>query len=323
MPGLTDVLRADIGGLRRGFSGPEAQSSRIFGVLSALLDDKRGHYEMRIVYCPPLSLLWSFLPGDGSAASFVHKFYEREVWRERGVWARLRLLAAFLLWPFVTVGTIGWFTWLNGEAIRSRTGKSVSRQMAEQLHLAAVHSVLSPWYYMFDLFDDEKRIRAGEYLHRFETKGGIFRFLKRAPRGSARAPLQDKLGFALWCRSHQIPSASIVLAVDRGELRREFLPDRSGLAAQPELPDVDLFVKPQNGRGGFGAERWRCEAHGRYVDERGTILTAPELLASSRARFPTRRLHRAAALGEPSRHRRSEQRSAFDRAHPHGRERAR
>src|SRR5436853_4108826 len=122
-PALLDVLRADIGQLRRGFSSPEGRSSRTFRLLTKLLDEKRGHYEMRILYCPPLSLLWSFLPSDGSPASILHKFYARAVWRERGVLARLRLLAALFVSPVVAVGMTAWVTWLNGAAIKSRTGK--------------------------------------------------------------------------------------------------------------------------------------------------------------------------------------------------------
>jgi putative polysaccharide biosynthesis protein len=272
VPRVRDVLRADIGGLRRGFRGRRGRSSRIFGVLAALLDDKRGsRYDMRIVYWPPPSLLWSFLPGDGSTASFLHKFYVREVWRERGLAARLRLLAALLVWPFVTIATIGWFTWLNGEAIESRSGKKVRRQIAEQLHVATAHSIPPPWYYMFELFDDDKRARAGEYLNRFEVKGGLFRLPKRAPRGIARAPLGDKLGFAERCRQRGIPTASILLTGGTGSLP-------PGTGADELLPDADLFVKPLTGRGGFGAERWRSLGGARWSDEQDRVLTAPELI---------------------------------------------
>ncbi len=283
VPDLTDVLRADIGQLRRGFSSPQGRSSRTFRLLAKLLDEKRGrgHYEMRILYCPPLSLLWGFLPGDGSPASFLHKFYVREVWRERGPWARLRLLAALLVWPVVTLSTMAWVTWLNGAAIKSRTGKGIARQMLEQLYVVVVHDVLPPWYYIFELFDDAKRRRAGGYLHRFETKGGIFRFLKRTPRDATRTPLGDKLLFAARCREHGLPSVPVLLTAEKGEFLRECKP-----GGDPELrvPEVDLFVKPAGGRGGFGAERWRIEGTGRYGDGNGRVLTTAELLAHIRQR---------------------------------------
>lgn len=282
IPGLADVLRADLGRLRGGFSSPEGRSSRIFSVLTRLLDEKRSRYEMRIIYCPPLNLLWSFLPGDGSPVSFVHKFYCREVWRERGLWARLRLLGALLfVWPVLTSLTMIWFTCLNGVAIKRRTGKGVGRQMVEQLYLAAAHAVLPPWYYMFDLFDDEKRALAAQYLHRFETKGGLFRFLKRTPRGSSRTPLRHKLLFDAWCRDHGVRSAPVLLSADQGKFSGELALGEDG---EPRLPQADLFVKPADGRGGFGAERWSFEGEGRWRDHGGAVRTAAELLEELRRR---------------------------------------
>jgi len=279
VPDLADVLRADIGQLRRGFSSPQGRSSRTFRLLAKLLDEKRGHYQMRILYCPPLSLLWSFLPGDGSPASFLHKFYVRQVWRERGVLARLRLLAALLVCPVVALSTMAWVTWLNGAAIKSRTGKGIARQMLEQLYLVAAYDVLPPWYYIFELFDDAKRRRAGEYLHRFETKGGIFRFLKRTPRGASRTPLSDKLRFAARCHEHGLPSVPVLLTAEKGEFVRAGL---QGGDPAPRVPEVDLFVKPAGGRGGFGAERWHVEGSGRYSDGNGRVLTTGELLGHIR-----------------------------------------
>ena len=279
VPGVLDLLRADIGRLQRGFSPPQARASRIFAFLAKVLDEKRGHYEMRILYCPSPSLLWSALPGDGSTASFLHKFHSRAVWRERGTFARARLLAAFLIWPPLTAWTMAWFTCLNGRAIKRRTGKRIGRQMLEQLYLAAAHDVLPPWYYIFELFEDGKRRQAAGYLHRFETKGSIYRFLKRTPRDATRTPLGNKLHFAVWCHRHGITSAPVLFAAEKGE----FLPDFSppGDAA---LPAGDLFVKPTSGRGGFGAERWHCDGDGHYLDGHGLRLTGRELLEHVRRR---------------------------------------
>jgi hypothetical protein len=279
VPDLIDVLRADIGQLRRGFSSPQGRSSRTFRLLAKLLDEKRGHYRMRILYCPPLSLLWSFLPGDGSPAAFLHKFYVREVWRERGGLARLRLLAALLLWPVVTLSMMAWVTWLNGSAIKRRTGKGITRQMREQIFLAVAHDVLPPWYYIFELFEDAKRRRAGDYLHRFETKGGIFRFLKRTSI-AARTPLSDKRLFEARCRERGLPTVPVLLIADQGEITGA---GRGREDSDIRLPEADLFVKPLGGRGGFGAESWRAESGGQYADGKVHLQTL-ELLAHLRRR---------------------------------------
>ena len=279
VPGLSDLLHADIGRLQRGFSRPQARASRIFAVLAKLLDEKRGHYEMRILYCPSPSLLWSALPGDGSTASYLHKFHSRAVWGERGGLARARLLAAFLVWPPLTAATMVWFTCLNGRAIKRRTGKPIGRQMLEQIYLAAAHDVLPPWYYIFELFEDGKRRQASGYLHRFETKGSIYRFLKRTPRDVTRTPLGNKLDFAVWCRRHDITSAPVLFAADHGEFLPDFSPPGDG-----SLPASDLFVKPTGGRGGFGAERWRFDGEGHWGDGTGTRLDAGGLLEHVRQR---------------------------------------
>jgi len=234
-PGLRDLLRADIGRLQRGFSRPQARASGVFAFLAKVLDEKRGHYEMRILYCP--SPLWSALPGDGSTASFLHKFHSRAVWRERGLLARARLLAAFFIRPPLTAAMMAWFTGLNGRAIKRRNGKRIGRQVLEQLYLAAAHDVLPPWYYIFELFDDDKRRQAAGYLHRFETKGSIYRFLKRTPRDATRTPLGNKLHFARWCRRHGSTSAPVLFAAEKGEFLSDFSPP-----ADAALPAGDLFV---------------------------------------------------------------------------------
>jgi len=267
-PGLRDLLHADIGRLRRGFARPEARSSPLFRVVSRLLDEKHGSYEARICYCPPLPLLWSFLPGDGSAASFLHHFYYHQLWQERGAVARGRLLAGLLTWPLVTVGMATWFTWLNGVAIERRCGKRLARQLVEEVYLSARYGVLPPWYYIFELFDDAKRGRAGHYLHRFETKGGIYRFLKHSLHRAEHAPLTDKLRFAAWCHKHGIACAPVLLAFAAG---RPALGLSHSTLDGSRLPAIDLFVKPAEGRGGFGSERWCVDDRGRYCNGAATL----------------------------------------------------
>src|SRR5512134_2441806 len=106
-PRIADIFRADIGRLQRSFGRPEGRASAAYRILSRLLYEKRGHrrYRMKVLYAPPPELLWSFLPDDGSPSSQLHRFYCRELWRERGAWARMRLLAALPLWPIASLCT--------------------------------------------------------------------------------------------------------------------------------------------------------------------------------------------------------------------------
>jgi len=275
-PRMADVLRADIGRLQRSFGRPGGRASAPYRILSRLLYEKRGHhrYCMKILYAPPPGLLRSFLPGDGSSASFLHRFYCRELWRERSFWARLRLLAALSLWPLAFVGTMVWFTSLNGEDVERREGKSLPRQMLEQFQVAVASDVLPPWYYIFELYDDSARRRAGEYLHRFETKGGLFRYVKRSADGP-RSPLANKLEFASHCRRHGLPTAPVLLVAERGGFPPEL--QMEGVQ-EPCLPDADVFVKPISGRGGSGAQRFSFDGDRRYRNGAGEVFTQAELL---------------------------------------------
>jgi hypothetical protein len=186
----------------------------------------------------------------------------------------VRLLSALLLWPVVVLLTAIWFTALHGRAVARRVGKGRARQLAEQVRLAATHDVLPPWYYMYELFDDERAGRAGDYLHRFETKGGLFRFIRRRPRTAEEVrALSDKLRFTARCLARGISCAPLLLVAESGAALRPM--SGAGL----NLGDRDLFVKPVAGRGGLGAECWRSEGEGRYRGADGTVLCRAELLA--------------------------------------------
>jgi hypothetical protein len=227
---------------------------------------------MRIHDYAPLNLLRRFLPSDGSSAMFIHQCYSREVWRRRGIRVGLDLLLGFLVWPLITLGSVSWFIQRNGSAIKARTGKGVVRQSFEQLYLAIVHAIPPRWYYMFELHDDDKRRQAGQYLHRFETKGGIYTILKeKTTTGAPLSPLADKVAFALWCHEHNVPAVPVMIVLKGGTVT-------SCSGSTPTLPKIDLFVKPTQGKGGCGAERWDYQPPDFYQGTDGSLLTEAELL---------------------------------------------
>jgi len=242
-------------------AGPAAR------LILRILNEPKNRYKMRVLYCPPLPLLWGFRPGDGSAASVVHQTYAREFWRERRFTGRLGLFAQLLTWPPIVFGTSAWFTALNGPAIRRRSGKGVVRQMYEQLQLATRHAILPPWYYMFELFEEARFQRAGEYLRRDETKGGIFRMLQRVAKDRT---LNNKARFADRCRKHDIRTPDYLEAKFGSVLR-------PGRQEADSLPHADLFVKPTRGRGGRGTESWRYDGS-RWSREGAVAIDEPALL---------------------------------------------
>jgi hypothetical protein len=244
------VFRGDLGQVYLASSNPEVRSSLAFRIVASLADKQHGaKYRSRIINCPPPHLLWIMRRRADTNASFIHRAYCRSLWRERGFLARLHLLAWYLAWPPIFAVTSLWVTVLNGRAIARRTGKSVARQMKEQSIVAWRFGCLPPSYYMFELFDEPRLARAGDYLHRFETKGGIYRLMK----SDALPSLSDKNEFAEQCRINNLPVPEVHL------IHRATDPN-----ATFKLPPGDLFIKPLRGRGGTGAEAWLHASNGEY-----------------------------------------------------------
>lgn len=257
-----DVLRIDIPKLRAANSEREINASPAARFLLRLTTEYHHQYRIRVYYCPPLPLLWNFRSKDTSPASTVHEAYARALWAERDLAGRLQLYAMFLLWPVIVGGTMVWFTALQGTTARTKTGKGVLRQAWEQLRMAAVHGILPPWYYMFELFDDARGRRAGLYLRRDETKGGIYRML-RAP-GRKERIMKDKAAFANRCHENGVATPQHLLASEGRVSNAD--------GSAPRLPPCDLFAKPREGRGGLGAEQWcfdgtRWSHDGQELDE--------------------------------------------------------
>jgi hypothetical protein len=193
-----------------------------------------------------------------ASADVIRTAYAIAYWQ--GGWDNVAEIAvASLVWPVGLLLACLWFTARNGALIRDRENKSLIRQFADQVRLYFAAGVLPPWYYIFRLHDGHAS--AGAYLQRFETKAGIYPLLRRG----VWTELNDKKIFADFCADNDIPSVPYLV----------YLRDS---AADGQLPDYDLFVKPANGRGGRGAERWDRVAPGQFADPAGQRLDAQALL---------------------------------------------
>src|SRR5262245_38031993 len=189
---------------------------------------------------------WAALSDDGSPANFVHRTCSREVWRESTLAQRALLILAFVLRPFTAVAAAAVCTCYNGREIKRRTGKSIPRQLWEQIGVALAHSIPPPWYYTLELYDDDKRRRAPQYLNRFETKAFLYRFLRAHARPEPTCPrgttefLSNKAAFAIRCRDHDVAAVPALLVAENGKLA----PAEGGELGGDALPRIDLFVKP-------------------------------------------------------------------------------
>jgi putative polysaccharide biosynthesis protein len=203
-----------------------------------------------------------------TSAQYLHTVYARLYWQKRNLLALLRTVLAILLFPLALPVSIAVYTRRNGRIIRERTGKPISRQIAEQAWLSVVHSIAPYWYYVFELHEDALRARAGLYLQRHETKGPAYGMLQPATDDG----MQDKLVFSAACLAHAVCAAPVVLDVTGG------VASEPGGGA-PRLPARDIFVKPRVGRGGRHAERWDWSGGDAYTSVDGHVVTERALMA--------------------------------------------
>jgi hypothetical protein len=236
---------------------------------------------MNFCYWPPLRLLAPPPLTGGSTAGFLHASYMRGLWRWHSLPKKIAQPLVFLYWPLLTLGAVLVFTARNGPIVKRQTGKGLMRQMAEQVRLAAVHWLLPPWYYMFELYEDDRRKLAADYLLRFELKGAIYWAVKRRGRIKRRSHMRDKARFAQQCLERGIAAVPVIVAIRGGVC--------NWIGGARALPAEDLFVKPMLGQGGRGAERWDYRGDGRYSGggkgEAPATLDAAQLLTRLQQRF--------------------------------------
>ena len=185
--------------------------------------------------------LWIFarLREDGSAATSIHRCIQREVWREVKLGNRVVELDGAVVTHLRTcrAGTV--CTTINGRAIKKQTGKGTFRQICEQVELTGRQGCLPPWYYIFELHDDDKKLHAERDLNRFETEAGLYRFL-RDNNGGLPVPaerstdwIKDKAPLKNRCLEHGVVTVPVLLNVAQEEISAVDW-------ALPGLPECDL-----------------------------------------------------------------------------------
>lgn len=219
----------------------------------------------------------SQLTEDDTAATSIHRYFRRIVWNESGFADRCIMLLVLPLMPILIIALTVVFTALNGYAIKKRTGKGIVRQAYEQIGVACRFAILPPWYYIFELHDDDKRLRANEYLNRFETKAGLYLFLRNnngglpVPAERTTQCIRDKTLFMAHCRKNGVTAAPILWIIKN----KEIIPvdwDKSG------FPEFDLFIKPLNGQGGRGTIRWDYLEDGQFLCNDGSRANGSQVL---------------------------------------------
>ena len=257
--------------------------------------------QTRLPYCAPTRLLNGILPAPSTCAGRIHRAYARFVWRSAGPRhvALIALMAACrgsnsqICRPATFVAMELIFTRRLGPVVARETGKSVLRQVGEQLRLAAVHSIPPDKYYVFELFRDDRRALAADYVMRYELKGAFHNLMHLRAWGEdpdcgyIKLDLTDKLRFFRKCRAAGVDTPEVLGRIECAE---------SGWRLVGEgwpgggLPQRDLFVKPAKGKGGRGCERWRRVAGG-YRGPHGDVLTEDALIGHLARRAERRGRH--------------------------------
>ena len=237
---------------------------------------------LRMPFCSPYKLFWPLVVRSNQAGDEIHRAYAGYVWRMHALQALPVALFYGIVWPIP-------FAWLSlkhtvrlGGTVKAATGKGRLRQIAEQFWVAFRHSISPKKYYVFELFRPERFRNAGQYIARYEFKGGLHNLLESRIESPTRRILNDKVAFYRHCQEHGLPTVPTFLMVAKDGTRAR-MADFQG-----QLPKCDLFVKPVRGRGGRGCERWQWRGEIGYVDRHGTILPERQVLGH---------LNRSAAKG--------------------------
>jgi hypothetical protein len=225
---------------------------------------------------PPHLLLW---PGHapGSPIWRLRRAY-RICWQRRlEAGAKIKIVLRTLIWPLIAVALAVHATQRYGKRYAQQTGAARIGQFLSQVHLAVFYRILPKYYYIFALERSAMRRRAAEYVTRTETKSGVYRALKQRENLDRVVRINDKLVFSTFFGKNGIRAVPLVAAFRAGMRIPEV-----GPAETPR--DVDLFVKPIEGRGGGGTEAWLVQSPGHYRSSRGEEKTLEQLLEHVAAR---------------------------------------
>ena len=211
-----------------------------------------------------------------SPEQIVRAAYARRFWSLRDASEWLELALALTLWPAVVPALAIWATWRNGSIVARRAGRAPHLQLLDQIRLYFAAGALPPWYYIFELYRRPTGSHARSFIYRCESKGGILAILKE--RRPPTSIVSNKVAFEKTCRRSGVPTIPVLAIARDGEV--EWIGSSSDFEA-------DWFVKPINGKGGRGIERWDYAGEGRFRSLAGELIERDQLLQRIAAKSRT------------------------------------
>jgi hypothetical protein len=215
-------------------------------------------------------------PPSRSPGKVVRSAYKSQYWTPHSAGGLIELLLGLLLAPLLVIAMMAWFTARNGDAIKRSMRRSIVAQLGDQIWLYVKAGVLPPWYYIYELHRHPVKREARSFIQRCECKSGVPGLLKDIKRPVSE--LTDKALFAKWCDAHDIPTGPVIAVVREDGV--------DGLHSLEQLTG-DLFVKPVNGKGGRGAQRFDYAGEGRYRLPVGKVVDRIGMLISVAASAST------------------------------------
>jgi hypothetical protein len=223
--------------------------------------------------------LWHWLLTPGwlrqTSASRVRGWARLLDWREATTLrSRARLVKQALGRPMRAWQATAPHAARHGARVEAEVGLQPHAQRRRMWWLMVRHGITPQTYYGFLLYRPERWPRAADYVQETEYFRVMRWYNRQHPEGDA-ATMIDKPRFAEWCRTHGVPTVPTLLEFDTGQLVMSAL----GHDPAGALPRSDLFSKPSEGTGGYGAVRWRFDGSGAWNGDDGCPRSASDLLA--------------------------------------------
>ena len=231
-----------------------------------------GVYYKLVLQAFPVIRFPGDAPSDEAPVSYIYRQIKQDLSARLDRFSLLPKVFAIAVWPFMAFGSIVHMLILNGRIVKRRSGRSIAGQFKDQIDLSFRRGVFPHYYYMYELYLDDRRNTVFDYLIRPVIKPyGAYNLVYTQNPSFVRAPaLRDKTRFVQFCRDNELPTAGIYAEFNSGTISWSD-PDSA------RLPERNIFVKPRKGKGGRGAELWRF-ADGLYTNSKGVSLDAPLLL---------------------------------------------
>jgi len=226
----------------------------------------------------PNILIFAPLRRSRNAADIIHRAYALYYWRLcRTKRDRLAVIKAFLLSPLQITRDIRHWSGRLGQAAADY-GKPLWRQYLEQFYLAFFFSIDLENYYLQEFYRPDGLRRARHFVNKGAIKYGVYNILstygKHLHREIPTCSLGRKIEFTEYCRRNKLAVVPVLMQFMNDGRVIDF---RQGSDNPGELPEADLFCKPNVANEGEGAEIWFWKGEQGYVNSGGESLTTRKL----------------------------------------------